>query len=429
MNQQTPEKPLLSLIIVNQPQLPDRHLELLIANLNAQQPQWFNTFWVEQGLDARPLQQLLQQSAHFPWKLLHPGQHHPQLGEVICWELTSSFAEIIADPEIAPFYSYLHKECLPDSQLMHVLAIHLPTLSARYGDDFICALHQLRSPLQLHELPFQHSLPLLEQTGGDVWKARLPYALYRQQHPDVWEAPWEEDAFVIPTALARRLELYSAVACPLYFQDMFNILAWLPEKPYCQSVHWLRLRDAVIYHLQHPRHFQEYSREFLDQVREKPEVFGHLALYDMAHSLYGYHEPFQAGKRQEAPGMLNFFYGVVLKSERGTLGLWSLFLDAMQFCPQADLPCLTLQADVHLACTDLLSDTSQQAINAWQQLFQQQTDSVSCLVEQEGLRLWLSLQQELRTHCQLHYHSPYYKKLFTHFRDYPWQASLQAMVP
>ena len=62
---------------------------------------------------------------------------------------------------------------------------------------------------------------------------------------------------------------------------MFNILAWLPEKSYCQNIHWLRLRDSVIYHLQHPREFAEYSRSFLDAIKAHPEVFGHMAYFDM----------------------------------------------------------------------------------------------------------------------------------------------------
>lgn len=411
----------LSIIVVNSPCLPFEHLPLLVSALNQQSSQNFNTYWIEQSGDISELQALLQNEAQFSWQLLHPGLNYPVLDDVICWELIRPFAEIMESANIAPYFTYLHKECLPRTDFVAELEQRLPELAREYGAEFIAALHQLRSPLQLQDLSADWPKQLSEASGR-VWKSREAYIPYCQNHPAVWEQNWSEDAFVMPTALARRLHLYSGVRSRLYFQDMFNILAWLPDKPYCQNIRWLRLRDAVIYHLQHPRLFKEYSRHFLDHVREHPEIFGHLALYDMAHSPYGYHEPFQQGQRIEAPGLLNFFYGVVLKSERGTLQIWSRELDGLHHLDPEDLPLLKLSAEQRFEASAKLSRESQTALQVWQQSFQDWRHFSTVEkenFEQEGIRLWLQLQQELAGQIRVHYQSLKQGQIYRHLGDYP----------
>ena len=60
--------------------------------------------------------------------------------------------------------------CRPD--FVSTLSALLPQLEQDYGSDFICALHQLRSPLQVTQLPTEAWMAKLQAHGGVVWKSR-----------------------------------------------------------------------------------------------------------------------------------------------------------------------------------------------------------------------------------------------------------------
>ena len=144
-----------------------------------------------------------------------------------------------------------------------------------------------------------------------------------------YEYRWEDDAFAMSSDLARRLQLFSAVKLPLYFQDIFDIFEWMlrAKKPYAEAIRWIRIQDAVIYHLLHPRPFKEYSREFLDGVKDRADLFGHLSLYDLALTSASYHESEDLRKQSLTNKELNQIYNDVRWAQRGTVNLWLQALD------------------------------------------------------------------------------------------------------
>ena len=103
--------------------------------------------------------------------------------------------------------------------------------------------------------------------------------------------------------------------------------------------------------------------------------------------------------------MLNFFYGMVLKSERGTLGLWSVALDAMHQLPDTSLPTIYLRADQPFKVS--VSEDLTRALQAWQQGFAKEPELGQRQdFEYEGVRLWLCLSQALAQDYQLGFFQP-----------------------
>ena len=88
----------------------------------------------------------------------------------------------------------------------------------------------------------------------------------------------------------------------------------------------IHLGHPVIWHLNHPRPFYEYRREFLDAVRQRSELFGHLALYELAtdslnFAQFDYQENFAQGERIIAD-QLHQFVHYMRYSPKGTVSLW-----------------------------------------------------------------------------------------------------------
>lgn len=417
-------RPLLSFLIVDSPLLEAAYLPLQIEALNRQQSQDFNVFWIHQGPDPEPLRRLLQAQARFGWQLLHAGADYPLVAGVICWELLRPFAAALHAPEIAPYFSYLHKECLPAPDFVASLARLLPELAGRYGQDFVAACHQLRSPLTRRALSGDF-MPQLAAAGGHVWKARLPYD--RATIPAIAEQPWAEDAFVMPSALARELALFTAPRSRLWFLDLFNILPPLAQRPWARQIRWLRLRDPVIYHLAHPRAFREYSRDFLAAVRQRPDLFGHLGLYDIAFQGQAYDEPFIAGKRLVDLGRLGLFYGAAVRSQRGSASLWALELDAWHHRNDPELPELRLAPGGLEASSQALPGPLDPALAEALAIWAGESPAdypaaLAHLYEAEGRRLWLRLQQALAGRCRVSYTSALHGKSYAHWREYPQES-------
>lgn len=318
--------PLITLIIVYHDQIVSEHLGFLMNALNRQSHQGFNTFWIDQTADSEALWSALKAQAEFEWHLL-PTQH-PTLASVRCWELHSPFAFLLEHPAMGKWFSYLHLECLPETDLIAQLSGLLPEIEAQYGLEVICMLHQLWCDLEVRDLHPRYYLEQLRLSEPKLWERKIPYSRYKQSLSFAyWEYRWEEDAFIMPSALARDLQLYSAVREPLYFQDLFDIFEWLSLRPYGQRLRWIRMQDTILYHLRHPRPFKEFSREFLDAVREHPEIFGHLALYDVAQSELFYSETQELRALHQTNELLNQFYNQVRRSPRGTLSRWLYALD------------------------------------------------------------------------------------------------------
>ena len=317
----------LSLIIVKNAVLDPRHLDFVIDALNHQTDSRFNTFWIDQSPDPAPLQAQLE-SASFAWQAFHsPG---PVVAGVSCWELVHPFALLLAQPAMGRYFSYLHMECLPETDFVATILATLPEVEAQCGERFICMLQQLWSPLELGDLHPRHFLEQIRHDDLFTWtpEARVSYADYRRYSFAWFEQPWQEDAFLMPVALARELQLYSAVQAPLYFQDVFDIFPLLAPRPFARGIRWVRLPRAVIYHLQHPRPFLEFRRAFLDGVRAHPELFAHLGLYDAALGQTGYLETAEMRHLGTVSDELLYFYRQLRYGPRGCATLWLEALDS-----------------------------------------------------------------------------------------------------
>ena len=207
------------------------------------------------------------------------------------------------------WFAYLHLECLPEATLAQELGELLPAIARDYGSQTICMLNQLWCPLRVEALNPRLYLEQLRLADNLLWAAKLPYADYRRELPFAyWQHRWEEDAFVMPSALARELRLFAAVREPLFFQDVFDIFPYLGDKPYTRELKWIRVRDPVVYHLLHPRPFREYRREFFDAVRALPELFGHLAHYSFAADARSFVEDQLLRRVNVTDATLNDFY-------------------------------------------------------------------------------------------------------------------------
>lgn len=317
-----------SLIIVYHDQISNLHLQFLIDALNQQHNKQFNCFWIDQTPDPAHLYQALSQHAQFSWYLFQTD--YPVVAGVRCWELISAFAMLMEHPAMGKWFSYLHLECLPRPDFVSHLLNVLPEIERQYGPDTVCILHQLWCDLAVDDLDNKHYLQQLELSDPKLWFKKISYATYKQQMQlAYYEYRWEDDAFAMSSDFARRLQLFSAVKIPLYFQDVFDIFEWMlrSKRPYAEAIRWIRIQDAVIYHLLHPRPFKEYSREFLDGVKERPDLFGHLALYDLALTDASYHESENLRKQSLTSTELNQIYNDVRWTSRGTISLWLQALD------------------------------------------------------------------------------------------------------
>lgn len=317
---------LISLIIVKNAVLDPKHLDFVIQALNQQSDRRFNTFWIDQSLDPLPLRHQLQR-AEFDYFILHsPG---PLIANVLCWELIQPFDRVISHPQFCPFFTYLHMECIPEIDFIKVILETLPEVQAQLGPRFIAMLQQLYCPLQLSDLHPRHYFEQLRHSRLETWtpEFRTLYSDYRQYAFAWFEQRWHEDAFLMPSALARELHLFSLVQKPLFFQDIFDIFGPLSQRAYAQHIKWLRIPTAICYHLQHARPFGEFSRAFLNQVRQYPDLFGHFGLYDIALTELSYQETDEMRTKGIVSDEMHAFYKATRWGERGTVTLWLEALD------------------------------------------------------------------------------------------------------
>lgn len=321
--------PLLSLIIVYHRQIAEAHADFLIDALNRQTSLAFNSFWIDQTSGAGAASQgaslgdSLAAAARFEWELVETA--HPLVDGLSCWELTGPFARLMEHPAIGRWFCYLHLECLPESDFAQSLLALLPEIETQYGRRTICMLRQLWSELSVSDLHPRLYLEQLRLSDLRHWYRKTPFA----GRPGLasYESGWEEDAFAMPTALARELQLYASVEAPLYFQDLFDIFHWLPRRAYAADLRWVRIETALIYHLFHARPFREFDAPFMAAVRAHPELFGHLAIFEMANEGLAYREPLALREQNYVAPDLIDFYNRLRWSERGTMGHWIQALD------------------------------------------------------------------------------------------------------
>lgn len=320
--------PTLSLLIVRNPYLSFRHLELLLASLNQQSSADFNTFWIDQCQDPAELLALLGQQAQFGWELLHTPP--PLVAGVPCWDLTAPFAQLMQHPEMGQGFVYLHMECLPEQHFVESIVSLWPQLTAHYGQQFVAMLQQLWASLPVEALfdgVFWQQLRFAELRPWQ--QTHQQFVLPRQQALHWQECPgWQENAFLMPTALARESGLFAAVQRPLYFQDLFDIFAYLEKRPYWQAVKWLQLPLSVIYHLQHERPFEEFSQRFLAEVPQHPELFAGFSIFNYSwQPEYDYQESPAMRQGFVYSDLLHLFYQVFRHAPQGTNHHWLLALD------------------------------------------------------------------------------------------------------
>ncbi|MBF2051868.1 MAG: hypothetical protein IGS03_00210 [Candidatus Sericytochromatia bacterium] len=307
--------PELSIFITNNPYLNPEHLWYQVEALNAQSDQRFQVFYLNQAPDPEPLHQALQQARYtcsviplpFPW-----------LANTCCWDMVSVTGRLLAQPVHGKWWTYLHKECLPAPDFVEKLLQGLAAAEAELGSDCVFRLNQLRCEQDLQALKGLglNYLDKLAASQPVTWIDRVPFVpgpVYRQ-------APWSEDAFALSVDWSRRSGLFN-LRIPLFFQDLFDVFYQLPQLPAFAHIPQVHLGQPVIYHLNHPRAFYEYRREFLQQVRQYPKIFGHLALYELAQDDFDYQEDFTQQQRV-IPQHLHQFVRYMRYSERGTVTLW-----------------------------------------------------------------------------------------------------------
>ncbi|PKL80290.1 MAG: hypothetical protein CVV27_00595 [Candidatus Melainabacteria bacterium HGW-Melainabacteria-1] len=308
-----PSLPPLSLLIVNSPYLEPIYLDYQIDALNRQTSRDFQVFYLNQEATADALQLALQR-AEFGFTIINLP--FPWLAGTCCWDLISVLGHLLEQPVHGDYFSYLHKECLPAPDFVASLLSGIAAAEAEFGTEVIYRLNQLHCQQTVSDLGPQWPVELAA-TGPLYWIDRTPFApsyVYA-------ERAWQEDAFAMPVALARRSHLFSCVSFPLFFQDLYDLIYQLPSLPGFESLRWVHLGQPAIWHLSHPRAFREYRREFLQAVRAHPQLFGHLALYELAAEDFDYQEDFSAGERI-IPAHLHRFVHYMRYSERGTVTHW-----------------------------------------------------------------------------------------------------------
>jgi len=317
--------PDLSVFIVVHENLAFEHVLLLIDALNQQTDTSFNTFWLKQGGDNQELVQQLKNQARFKWFAFHVD--YPVIAGVCCWELTHPLKGLMEHAEWGKYWTYLHMECLPVPDWTSQVLTALAAIEAEAGPKIICMLQQLWCTQGLTELDARHYNTQLCLGERLTWAYRIPFEQYQRYGFSYWEQPWEEDAFVMSTALTQELGLFKAVQKPLYFQDLFDIFPVLSERPYARDIRWFRIPGAIIHHLFHPRVFGEFSPDFLSEIRSYPEYFGHLAFFQAADQGYSYKESKAERLKNEPSPELNSIYHLLRYKKQGTRSLWLEDLD------------------------------------------------------------------------------------------------------
>ncbi len=305
--------PALSIVITNNSYLSDLHLQIQIDTLNRQTSKDFQVFYLNQAKRNHELLAALQ-SAHFAFKII--DLPFPWLAETCCWDLVSVMGHLFEQDLHGPYMTYLHKECIPAPDFVDNTLTGIRASEAEFGQQAIYRLNQLRCQQQVSELSLLYPLQLA-RSEPIYWIARTPF---NPQYTFQARA-WEEDAFALPVALIRKTQLFSCVRFPLFFQDLFDIFQLLPQTPGFEKIPFVHLGQPVIYHLNHERIFKEYRQEFLSEIRKQENLFGHLALFELAEDRFDYNEGFKQGIR-EIPTHLHRFVRYMRYSEKGTVTLW-----------------------------------------------------------------------------------------------------------
>jgi hypothetical protein len=326
----------LTVIIVVYPGLDGRHLDFQIDLLNRQSDGDFNTFWLDQHLPAGLLARKL--AAHAQFKYLIFTERFPVLGEVVCWDLISCFARYLEHPDMRSHWTYLHMECLPDPDFVRQTRAAATEISATHGSDWIGMLVQLRCPLTVTDLHPGRYLSQLQYADLTSWTGHWRAADFEQVGFAYWEQPWQEDAFVMPRELSLRLRLFEAVRSPLYFQDLFDVFPFLYYQSLGLTLRWFRISQARIYHLHHPRLFQEYSPAFLARLEQQPELFGHLNYLELVRQHLSYQETATDRQAHQHTEALDLIYRLVRFGVKGTATLWYRALLAAHQMDNAVIP-------------------------------------------------------------------------------------------
>lgn len=321
----------LSLMIVRNPFLSVDHLEYLVDALNQQSGQQtesaYNTFWIDQSDSPEQLEQLLSGHATFPW--LHVPVSSPVVAGVVCWELTSVFAALLEHPEMGETFTYLHMECLPEQDFIASLLDLLPELKARFGISYVAMLEQLWTNLSVKDLFSGVYWDQLRFSDLRYWTVtHMNYQPVRHP-PYTWHKvpSWMENAFVMPSALARETGLFSVVERPLYFQDVFDIFTYVQDRPYWRGINLLKLPGSLVYHLQHPRPFLEFSKAFVEAIPQHPEFFKGLAIYGFKWGDEDYAETETMRREFIYTDRLHLFYHLFRHAPDGANDHWLRALD------------------------------------------------------------------------------------------------------
>lgn len=160
----------LSLVIVNDHYLADRHLDYLIDTLNQQTCQDFHVFWINQQPTAMILEDKLEGARFsseihtFPYPFIHG---------VCCWEIPQSLHHILSQPTIGDYFVYLHKECLLEPHFVETLLAGIATTEKSQGFQTVYMLNQLRTPLTVAQLNPQTYLEALQTGDLQTWALRF----------------------------------------------------------------------------------------------------------------------------------------------------------------------------------------------------------------------------------------------------------------
>lgn len=309
--------PPLSIVVTNTPYLSQGHLLLQVDAFNRQSARAFQVFYLNQDPDPEPLRQALVAAA-YPFRVV--PLPFPWLADTCCWDMVSVMGRLLEQPVHGDYLTYLHKECMPAPDFVESLLEGIAASEAVHGPEAVYRLNQLRCGQIIESVG---ALWPLELAAAEPisWIARRPY---RPEYVFA-ERAWEEDAFALPIAWARRTGLFGKVRIPLFFQDLFDIFYQLPNLPAFARLKWIHLGQPILWHLNHARAFYEYRRPFLQAVAQHPELFGHLALYELAGDGFDYVEDFAQGERL-IPERLHRFVRYMRYSDKGTVTLWRQLL-------------------------------------------------------------------------------------------------------
>jgi hypothetical protein len=312
--------PSLTFLITHHRYLSPDYVCWQIKALEAQTCRDFQVIYLHQGDSAEPLRVDLA-AVSFPVQVLEIP--YPEIANVCCWDLVQLVGRLLQSPLWGAYWTYLHQECLPAPEFVSTVLAGIAQAEQTYGTEAVYRINQLRCSLLPHQLSADHWRAQLLSSGAVTWIERIPHRfdfVVRSAH-------WSEDAFVLPVALTRQYALFSAVTEPLWFQDLFDLFLGLEDQAWFQPVHWLHLGQPVIYHLNHPRVFAEYTRTFLSAVRERPDLFAQVALFELAHEDFDYSEGFTVDGERVIPQHLHRFVQYMRYGPQGTMTRWLAALE------------------------------------------------------------------------------------------------------